>query len=132
MTAKMKKSKVNLVFTLLLVGLCLGSNAQTENAIIGKWEGADGKDFMVEIYLAKDHYFYGKVASAAKATPNSGKIILNKFIYSPSEKAYAGTMSPPDSNTEISAKIVFVNADKLKITARKFVFTKTMYLTRVK
>jgi len=131
MILKMQIIESKFIFTLMLFGLCLSLKAQSANSIIGRWQNANDKYFQVEIFLAKDKCFYGKIISNTKTPSNIGKIILDKFIYNAGKKQFSGTMSPPNTDAKLSAEIIFVNADKLKLTVHKFFITKTINLIRI-
>lgn len=105
--------------------------SQYANDIIGKWQNVDDASFQIEIYLAKDGNYYGKILNDSKSQGNKGKIVLHKLSYHVDKKIYTGIMNPPDANIKLNAEIVFVSSKKLKINVRKFLMSKTMYLTKL-
>lgn len=121
------------VFIALVV--CLATtfvSAQMPDAIIGKWTGEDKSEFISEIYLGKDNLYYSKVIKEGGSTKNAGKTVMKKLKYDEQSKTYVGTMNPPEKNIELNITVSIINNDKLKVVAKKFFITKTMYLIRIK
>ncbi len=130
-------SKIN--FKSIFIGLVAGlattfASAQTSDSIIGKWvgESEDNSELKSEIYLDKDNLYYSKVIEEGGSPKNAGKIVMKKLKYDFHSKTYIGTMSPPDKNIELNITISIVGNDKLKVVAKKFFMTKTIYLIRIK
>ncbi len=124
------KAPIKLLVALLLFTVSI--TAQTESTIIGKWKGEDKPDMQSEFYLDKDGFYYGKVIKDTDNKGTLGRIILKKFKYNSKTNSFSGKMSPPDRDMELDATITFESNDKLKIVAKKFIMTKTIYFIRIK
>lgn len=98
---------------------------QTKNDIVGKWQDEKEPTKQLEIYLAKDGLYYGKLIS-------TGKTILNSVTYNDTKKSFIGIMTPPEFNTTVNATITFENKNKLKLIGKKFIMSKTIYFVRIK
>jgi hypothetical protein len=122
-----------LIFVLIFAILSsMTAWSQTEHDIIGKWKGEDKPDMQSEFYLAKDGLYYGKIIKDTENKGTLGRIILKKFKYNVKTNSFKGTMSPPDRDMELDATITFESNDKLKIVAKKFIISKTIYFIRIK
>ena len=92
--------------------------------IEGKWQAEDnGK--IIEIYKDKDGLFYGKDIE-------TGSIMIKGLRYDSSSQKYIGKMKPPDKDIELKASMVLIDKDRIKISIRMFIFSKSMYLARLK
>jgi len=107
------------LFTILSIGVF----AQNPDAIVGRFKNEERNE-IIEIYKAKDGFYYGK-------TP-AGQIILSRLMYNPSNKSYTGTMTPPGKDFTMSATIIIESNDKLKMVVEKLMISRTNYLTRIK
>lgn len=112
-----------IISTIILLFVANTMFAQITSTIIGKWKAEDQPDKGSEIYLAKDGLYYGK--------ESNGKILLKKLKYDDATKTFKGIMTPPDKDIEFNVTISFINNNKLKIVAKKFFITKTMFLIRI-
>lgn len=119
------------IVLLFLFAIDLKAFSQSGKEIIGNWKSTERDLFQVEIYLAKDGSYYGKVINDANSPSNIGKLILNKLEYEILDHSYSGILTPPESNFSANALITFESKDKLKITMRKLIFTKTLTLIRI-
>lgn len=122
-TGVLKKSAL-LITTSVLFGT--GIFAQSANDISGKWKAEDDSSKLIEIYLAKDGFYYGK-ANNPKQTGYK-QIMINKLQYNAGNKTYKGTMTPPDMDMTMNVTISFVTKTKLKVVAKKIIMSKTFYL----
>lgn len=111
--------------------LSADSFAQSSNLIIGKWQNTNDSLFQIEIFLARNGYYYGKVLNDQKQVQNNGKIILQKLRYDSSQKTYSGLMMPPDANITINAEIRLLPSNKIKLKISKSIISKTMYLIKI-
>lgn len=109
---------------ILLIALANDAIAQGKS-ITGLWKDEDKQGVKIQIYHANDGAYYGK------AVDSSGKIVLKKLIYNSLKKQYKGTMHPPNANIELNATLTQISADRIKITVRKLLLTKTMYISRI-
>jgi hypothetical protein len=125
------QNKINLMILVFLF-FSMGGFAQSAETIAGKWQAENDANRQSEIYLAKDGFYYGKLIAEKGKTENLGKLILKKLKYDSATQTFKGTMSPPDRNMELEATVSFVGKDKLKIVARKFLMSKTVYFVRIK
>lgn len=103
--------------------------SQQAKDIVGKWKNDENRDFQIEIYLADDKY-YGRVINS-KDKSKDGKILLQHLTFDTASKKFSGILSPPDAPIEMEAEIIFIDKNKLQMTGHKFLFTKTMLLSRL-
>ncbi len=98
--------------------------AQSRAPITGKWKGEEKKDLIIDIYQATDSLFYGK--------DQQGKVVLRQLQFDSKSSTYKGKMVPPDKDIALDLVVFTETTGKLKLVARKFVMTKTFYLTKIK
>jgi hypothetical protein len=102
-------------------------------SITGTWTIEDKeKSKQVEIFQATDGFYYGKIVNDEATPSKNGTIILKKLRYSERNHTYTGEMRPPDINMNLDVSIVFEATNRLKLTTRKLLMSKVMYLTRLK
>jgi uncharacterized protein (DUF2147 family) len=118
--------------TVLALFISLSVSAQKEKDILGEWKTDDNANVEAEIFISNDGLFYGKVIQDNGKKVTNGKIILKKFVYDSKSNSFKGKMSPHDRDMEVNATITFESNDKLKVVARKFLFSKTIYFLRIK
>jgi uncharacterized protein (DUF2147 family) len=118
--------------TVLALFISLTVSAQKEKDILGKWKTEDNMDLQAEIFLANDGLYYGKIIQDKDKKVSNGKQILKKFVYDSKANSFKGKMSPHDRDMELNATITFESEDKLKVVARKFLFSKTIYFLKIK
>lgn len=128
MTSKIKSIQLIAVF----VFVTFFSFGQNAGHIIGHWKSDDKeKDIQMEIYLAKDGYYYGKVINDKSTSSKGGSLILKKLSYITEVKTYKGTMEPPDINGTLNVTVALESVNRLKIVARKLLMSKTIYFFRI-
>ncbi len=111
------------LFAVALLGLTTAW-AQSPSVLIGTWHTADSTASHITFYLDRNGFYYGK-------SLRDNKIIFEKLIYTSATNRFEGTMKPSTKDTEIAAAIDVIANNQLKVTARKFFMTKTLYLTRI-
>jgi uncharacterized protein (DUF2147 family) len=119
---------------IILVFLLLASAgfAQTANSITGNWKNEEkDKPMEMEIYLAKDGSYYGKVINSSDPAKN-GTLTIKSLRYDEAAKKWKGSLQPPDMNMTLNVTVTMENANRLKMVARKLLMSKTIYLTRTK
>jgi Uncharacterized protein conserved in bacteria (DUF2147) len=120
---------------ILVLGFLVGSHilwAQNANSILGKWKNLDAEKAMqMEIYLAQDGKYYGKIINDNSQPSKNGNIALKALQYDAKKGTYKGTMSPPDAKTEINVTLSLQDNNKLKMVGKKFFMSKTFYLQRI-
>jgi Uncharacterized protein conserved in bacteria (DUF2147) len=117
----------------LIIFLFSHSAFSQAGAIAGNWQSEDkSKDMQMEIYLAKDGNYYGKVINDNSKASKNGTLVLQKLSYDEKKQQYTGTIKPPDASLTLNATVTLENANRIKIVAKKFVMSKTMYLIRIK
>jgi uncharacterized protein (DUF2147 family) len=111
----------------------MAANAQTGNTIVGKWKAEeDDKALQMEIYLAKDGRYYGKVINDNGQDSKNGKLVLKELKYNEQGKTYKGYMKVPDGNMELNVTLTLMSNDRLRMTGKKLIMSKTFYLLRIK
>jgi uncharacterized protein (DUF2147 family) len=124
------KLRVGLSLIIFLFSLAAFSQA---GAITGNWQAEDKtKDMQMEIYLAKDGNYYGKIINNKSKASKNGTLVLQKLSYDEKKQQYTGTIKPPDADLTLNATVTLENTNRIKIVAKKFVMNKTMYLIRIK
>jgi hypothetical protein len=125
------KIKSILLIAIFVFGSIL-SFGQTASQIIGKWKSDEKeKDVQMEIYLAKDGNYYGKVINDNTTPCKNGNLIIKKLSYTNEAKNYKGTMEPPGINTTLNVTVTLETANRLKVVAKKLLMSKTIYFSRV-
>lgn len=127
-----KKGVMKLLILIIIQLFGLVHVQTNENKIIGQWKAESEKGKQSEFYLAKDGFYYGKLIPSDEKPDYNGKIIMKKLVYDASTNTYKGTMNPPDKDLELAVTISFVTNDKIKVVAKKFFMSKTMYFIRIK
>lgn len=106
---------------------------QTAGSITGNWKSEiKDKPLAMEIYMAADNAYYGKVINDSSSPSQNGRITLKKLEYDIPSQTFKGTMRPPDADIELAVTVAIIDKDRLKLTAKKMLITRTVYLTRIK
>ncbi len=120
--------KISLIILFLIISR---SFPQSKNeVIIGTWLEKE-TNIKVTFYLDTDNCFYGKVIEDPENISNNNQIVFHKLIYSNNDECYVGTMTPPEKDIELSVKIYSTSNNILKVVAKKFIFSKTLYFQRL-
>lgn len=118
------------IVSLFFLSACF---SQTANAVIGKWQNEDkDKAIQMEIYLAKDGKYYGKIINDNKKKSKNGTIAISGLLFNENTQTYKGTMQPPDTDINLNVIVSLENTNRLKVVAKKLFMSKTMYLSRIK
>lgn len=126
----MKKiTKISLAF---IAALFLNAGIQSENKIEGTWRNTGNQLFQIQIFSTAKGRYDGKIINHKKDTSLNGRIILHQLHYQADKKIFSGRMSAPDRDTKLAAELTLQTPDMIRINARKSVFSKTLYLARVK
>lgn len=123
--------RISVLVALLL--MCIPLFSQTGNTVVGNWKcEIKDKHIEMEIYLAVDGAYYGKMINDNSTPSNNGTLILEKLKYNKASQAFKGTMHPHDADVDLDATITIIDKDRLKIIAKKLFVSKTVYLARIK
>jgi uncharacterized protein (DUF2147 family) len=123
--------KITGIITVFML-LCAGGFSQSAGSITGNWKNEDkDKPMEMEIYLAKDGSYYGKVINSSDPAKN-GTLAIKSLRYDETAKKWKGTLQPPDINMTLNITITMENTNRPKMVAKKMLMSKTMYLTRTK
>jgi uncharacterized protein (DUF2147 family) len=95
--------------------------AQSGDKIVGVWENTERK-MTITIYRADNGYFYGK--------DSTGKLLLHKLEYDTETQSYKGKITPPDRDLSLDVTVHFETAEKLKLVAKRFLISKTIFLVK--
>jgi uncharacterized protein (DUF2147 family) len=118
---------------LSFIAISVTALAQSPNDIIGKWNNeAPGTSMQMEIFLATDGKYYGKTIRSKEHPAQEGKITLKALVYDQKTNQYTGSMKVPDGNMELNISLLLVNKDRIKMTGKKLLMSKTFYLARIK
>lgn len=120
----------------ILIACFLGSMSafcQSAGNISGNWK-LELKDnpLEMEIYLATDSLYYGRIINDNSSPSKNGTITLKKLRYKKASQSFKGTMRPHDADVELDATVTVIDKDRLKIIARKLFVSRTIYMTRTK
>ncbi|MVT10655.1 hypothetical protein [Chitinophaga tropicalis] len=86
----------------------------------------------MEIYLAADSAYYGKMINDNSTPSKNGTIILKKLKYDKGSQAFKGIMHPHDADVDLDVTVTVIDKDRLKMIARKLLISRTVYLARIK
>jgi uncharacterized protein (DUF2147 family) len=125
----------------MLLTAALTTHAQTE--VVGTWL-VQTKDSKIQIY-EKNNKYYGKIIwlknpnakddhnpnPALRQRPALGIVLLNNFIYNPTEKLWqAGTIYNPRDGNSYRSELQMKDKNTLIIRGYWTIFYKTEILTR--
>lgn len=129
MKSSVKHSGIVIAF--LFCGL--SAWGQTTGNITGNWKSEiKDKPLEMEIYLATDNAYYGKIINDKNNPSKNGTLTLKKLKYDQASQTFTGTMRPPDANMEVDVTVSIIDNDRLKLIVRKLFITRNVYLTRIK
>lgn len=129
----MKRSgiRIGILITFFFVGTY--AFCQTAVSITGNWKcELKDKPVEMEIYLATDSAYYGKVINDNSSPSKNGIITLKKLKYNKATQTFNGSMQPHDADVELNVSIKIIDKDRLKLIAKKLFVSRTVYLTRIK
>jgi hypothetical protein len=124
--------QIRKILATLFTLITLGVSAQDANTLTGKWKGEDKPNNHVQFCLGDDGLYYGKLVFEDGKKENLGKVMMKQLKYETATKTYKGTMTPPDKNIDLKVTLTFEGNDKIKVVAKKFFMTKTVYFIRIK
>jgi hypothetical protein len=129
---KMTLLKLRAGLSLIICLFILAAFSQA-GAITGNWQAEDkSKDMQMEIYLARDGNYYGKIINDNNKASKNGTLVLQQLRYDEKKQQYNGTIKPPGASLTLNATVTMENTNRIKIVAKKFAMSKTMYLIRIK
>ena len=123
------KSVFACLLSLFFSGMAI---AQTAGDLIGKWKGVEEPSRQTEFFAGTDGFYYARIINDKSKKSADGHLLLKKLKYDEQAHTFKGLMSPPDMNMEINAEITFEGKDKLKVTGKKLIMTKTFHFVRIK
>ena len=95
-------------------------------SIIGNWYSTDMENSTIRIYKTKSGQLYGKIIKS-KNPDLIGSIILKKLLYDRKINVWTGEIRKPRSEISAKVNIQKVSDEKLKLVAKKYFITKTLY-----
>lgn len=120
------------IFIACLLG-SMSAFCQVAGNITGKWKiDVKDKPAEMEIYLAKDDAYYGKIINDNNTPSKNGTIVLKELKYNKASQNFKGTMRPADADIDLNVTLTAVDSDRLKMVAKKLLISRTVYLTRIK
>jgi hypothetical protein len=120
---------ITLIFTFLM--LTFASVASNPDKMLGKWSFDENSKSIVEVYLAKDGMYYGKIISAGDEKMKVGHLVFQKCKYEASSTSLKGIIKPSDTAKEMNVTISLDKDGKLKAVAKKFFMSKTLFFSKV-
>jgi hypothetical protein len=121
----------SIILTLTFLMLTLASIAQNPDKMLGKWSFDENSKSIVEIYLAKDGMYYGKIISAGDEKMKVGHLVFQKCKYEANSTSLKGIIKPSETAKEMNVTIILDKDGKLKATAKKFFMSKTLLFSKV-
>ncbi len=121
----------SITLTLTLLMLTFASMAQNPDKMLGKWKFEEDGKSIVEVYLAKDGMYYGKIISAADTKMTVGHLLFQKCKYEANSPSLKGIIKPTDTAKEMNITISLDANGKLKAVAKKFFMSKTLLFSKV-
>jgi hypothetical protein len=119
-----------ITFTISMLSMCFIK--QNAEGMLGKWIADEDKKKVVEIYLAKDGFYYGRdIGSTEDGKGKFGHLIFQKCTYETKTETLNGTMQPPDKKIDLAVTIQLEKNGKLRVVAKKFFMTKTLYFSKL-
>lgn len=124
--------KITLLFALLF-GFFVNAQTKTIDNFLGKWLIED-KTLTIEIYKENKMYF-GKVIKSTiektkKGVPAVGQVMIIEMKLK-GKNLEGGTVKDIDTNKEYDAKLIPVDADKIKLKVSVFLLSHSEIWTRV-
>jgi hypothetical protein len=120
-----------IISILTFLMLAYTSTAQNPDKMLGKWKSEEDTKNIVEIYLAKDGMYYGKVITSSDVKLKVGHLLFQKCKYDESSASLKGIIRPTETAQELNATITLDNNGKLKAVAKKFFMSKTLLFSKV-
>ncbi len=101
--------------------------AQRPPSISGHWR-EPSKGTVIAISPSASGKCSGLVVYSKNAK-HIGHALFQNAWYDQREQVWKGTLVRPDDGLEISARLNILNASTMKVTLRKYIFTKTFMLS---
>jgi hypothetical protein len=128
----MAKHERKLLLTAVVLLSALAMYAQTAPAIMGHWRDEKEPHRQMEFFLDANGLYHAKTINSKDKDMINGQVLLKNLKYDEYTRAFKGLMSPPDANLELDATVIMINNNRLKISAKKWMMSKTIYLIRIK
>lgn len=126
----LKRKLLLLIFLISTISLQTFPQSNPKN-ILGDWISTED-DRQISIYLGSDNLYYGKTINKTGEEVPVGKILLKKLLFDKEEQCFIGILTPPDNDSELDVQVYLENDNSLKLVAKKFIFSKTIYFKRLK
>ncbi len=121
----------SITLTVTFLMLMFVSMAQNPDKMLGKWAFEENSKSIIEVYLAKDGMYYGKVVTANEEKLKVGHLVFQKCKYEVSSASLKGIIKPTDTAKEMNVTISLDSDGKLKAVAKKFFMSKTLLFSKV-
>jgi hypothetical protein len=120
---------ITLIFSFLMFSFA--SVASNPDKMLGKWAFDETPKSIVEVYLAKDGMYYGKVVASGDEKLKVGHLVFQKCKYEANSTSLKGIIKPSDTAKEMNVTISLDKNGKLKAVAKKFFMSKTLFFSKV-
>lgn len=117
-----------LTISILLFSI-LSFPQDSANDFQGNWFTKEWENTTINIFLAKDGFWYGKIIKS-DTKENIGKLLLNKLKFNKTKNALVGKLKRPNNRMMVNATLTLQAEDKLTIVGRKLLITKTINFTK--
>ena len=117
------------VLAALLVAPAAAPADQPRSCQLGGVWTRDDNVQKVELYQVDSRWF-GRLVSSSEKDAKPGFVMFKDFAYDGAKDRYKGTVIVPTSGMQASADLVCTSDDHFKVTAHKFLITKSFGFRR--
>ena len=114
----------------ILFFTALSFSQNSANDFQGNWLTSEMENTTINIFLAKDGFWYGKIIKS-DTKENIGKMLLNKMKFDKMKNVLEGKLIRPNNGMVVNATISLDGDKKLKMVGKKLFITKTVHWTKV-
>ena len=100
------------------------------NDFQGNWVTTEMDNTSINIYLAKDGYWYGKIIKS-DSKEHVGKFLLKKLKYDITKKVLTGELQRPGNGMKVNATLSVNSDGTLKVVGKKLLLSKTVYFSKL-
>lgn len=111
-----------------LLSICVSAQSK-KTGITGMWYAEEMEQSLIEVRQLPNGSYEGIIRSSGKESFVGHKVIYG-FKYDEGEETYKGTISSASRNITLDGTIALEGEDKLKITGKKYLMSRTFYWER--
>ncbi len=115
---------------LFLLPLAASAEAVAEEKIQGTWRDADRKS-LIQFTRDATGLWWGKTIEAVQKK-EAGKVVFRKLVFDAKTGVFTGLMIKPDDDDDatMDVTVTLVSATSMTAVVKKFIFSKTLSLTK--